>query len=522
MIRPVARSIGETRAGQTVGGFPAGPDKEALVDVADVTGGMILEVPRQSLPGSSFSEARNARVREGWIGRREGTARLDVGQPDNEPVLKVLTFLHSTGNNFLLRLTRTGTHILRWPGVWQRIGEGLGFERRVSFSQIYGRVFVTNGGRVREINLDKGTVKRLKSPRLDFVTSYGDRLVGGRRNSPSVWWSANLRPDDWESESSGTETLVQNTSDVADGVVGVFGLGRELMILRSRSIWVADRQASAVAPFRFAPLVDDIGCDMPYTAVRAQGGIVFASYRLGEVYFLQPSSRPQPISQAVSRRIFEKVENLNMAEGAYDPFQGEYLLGVPRLDGLIHEVWRFSFKTGAWVYDEIPPVQSLGEVTSHSPLLMIDDLEGVIDSLEGMIDDLGKIDITPRSWIFMGGSAGEVIEEREEEDLDWDGSPFEMELVTQDLGHPAKVRSFMDVMLRVKASRQSSVVIALRSDERAWTERFRLFESGSRLLRYPKPRVQGLDLRVRLLSSLGNVKLAGYSVRLLEKGIARP
>jgi hypothetical protein len=515
-------------------GFSYEGIRDGTLSVEDPTEGMVSSTPRDKRPPGSWLELRNARSRGDWVGRRPGTAAIG-GKPNSLPILNLVTMVNEAGNISVLRLTKDTAHLSWGAGVWNELNHDLtGEEARFSHTRMFDWLFFANGEeRIRQLDIQSGTFLQVEeAPRALTVTNFGDRIVaanlrefqGGIRPN-SIAWSANSDPFDWTSEGSGVEDLVQGQGGYGDPIVRLFGMGTEMIILRRRSIWHASRQAFAAAPFRFAEVVSGIGCDLPHSAVEVEGGIIFADQRTRSVYFYAPGSRPQRISQLNDREVFRDLASLTWAQGAYDPFEKEYHLGLSTsaLEPWITKVWVIAVEKGAWSFDDSPMISTISITSLPENLVTIDDLVGTIDGLTGTIDELNESGVL-RPQLYKGTATGEFIEQNYDHDTDWDASGFEFEAVSQNLGSPTQRRTIKDVLVKLRSEIEGSVTLEHSKAGEVWRQgKTTLLDPvlGDQDVRLPKKLTTGPKLYWRITCSSGHPRIYGWWVRVLEKGLQR-
>lgn len=538
-MRPSGRQIGdlELSRGTPQVGYEFQELPEGIVEVTDLTKGMVTSLPRKETTPESGLVVRNARTRQGWVGRRPGTRLYENAElPDGNPVLKLVTFMSSGGAVYLLRITRGGVHIWSVNGWKEIAGYSSPIDVRISVTQTFNRMFFTDGRRPWMIDFDRLALTRINdAPYGQFVTGFGDRLLvaniisNGTRIPNGLAWSENLQPTRFSGLSAGQGTLMQGSSDFSDDITGIFGMEQEAIILRKRSIWVASRQAFASNPFRFVNAIAGYGCDLPYTAVQVPGGVIYADQFTKGVYFYQIGGTPQKISGQIEDDIFEDLWTLQYADASFDPYENEYHLGLTYNIGgdteWISRTWVYALKDGAWSYDDGPKVSTIGVVTTPSPFISIDDLLGVIDTLPGTIDSLGGSPFTARPVLFKGTQFGEVLEQTYQADDDHDGTAFMFEFQTQNLGALARRRTIIDQAFQFESPFGCEVRMAhRRGKDQSWkNEKIREVGGAQSIqsIKLGKTKVSGDDLYLRIQSSMGQIRVRSFWLRFFQKGIQR-
>lgn len=549
--RSLAVELGRLEAGgardwDTFGFRTRGLDY-SVVSTEDVTGGMVTALPRQRIPLNSAYLIRNGRVRDYWCGRRPGTVTF-LAPPgaltgDDRRVIRIMAFYAESGEVHIVVFRRTSAqHALSSDG-WVELTGGSNFHAdvptRPQGAQLIGRLYVVNyENRIHEINLANSAMTEIvpttanperDGPRAKFVTTFAERIVvanirefiGGERPT-KLRWCKPLDPFDWTDETAGFEDLALSPSDLGDAITGIFGLEREMVILRERSIWHASRQPFAIAPFRFVPIISGMGCDLPYTAQRVEGGIIYADRRTQGVYFYQPGARPVRITRNVGNEILADLATMKWAEASDDPFNQEYHLGIATTTtGFLDKFWVYNRQNRAWSRDDSPEASALGTVETFIDRTMIDELTGFIDGLSGVIDDLSG-DFIQGPLVFRGLESGEVIRFDETLDTDWDGTRFEFEFVSQNFGGVVRERSMQEVLAKVESSLASKVKLENSKDREEWRNaRTHLIEPDETLtnVTIQNGEIQGTSLWWRMTSQVGDPRIVAWWAKILEAGM---
>lgn len=561
MTRPTARSVFERQPpAEKDTSFPVRSMEVGVVGVEGVGGGMVTAIAKSQIPNNSFNLVRNGRTREHWVGRRPGL-KIFTNPPAglSDTIIGLITFFSISGGFKLLLVSESAAWLATSTGdvdagdttQWQQLTDDGGdptpdflsnAATRITAAQWLDWIFLANG--VTSIHyVDVSTSKILpidEAPRARFLTTYAERVVvanlrakiGGVQPS-GIAWSANGDPFEWDildeddiPTGAGEEQLIQSPSDANDAITGIFGLEREMVILRERSIWHASRQPFAVAPFRFTPIIAGLGCDLPYTAKRVEGGIIYADYRTKGVYFYTPGTRPVRISRTIDDELFIDLQNLRWAESAFDAHEQEYHLGlaIDSSSQWITKRWVFSMRNQSWVRDDGLFITTMNSLVDFSDLLVIDDLIGTIDAQVGVIDDLSGVGILPKPGIIMSTIGDEIITFNEDTDTDIDGNAFQLELISQNLGHPFRQRIMQDLVLRYEASRPGHATLQNSKDGVNWynTKSFDVISSPEeRAIGLAHAPLEGRGLYWRLVCESSDIKLNAYSMRYTEKSMQR-
>lgn len=498
-----------------------------VVTATDLRAGMVTSLPREQRGVNSFAYVLNGRMREGWVGTREGTLELGT-KPDSNPVRKLFGFVDKELSFKLCRITESSFHVWNgssWRGFTINDG-GFSASERWSVAQLFGKVYLANGvDPLWEVDFTSEEINQVPdSPRAKFVATFAGRLVTGNllestRQPAKLKWCARLEPHDWTGTGSGEENLVE--TDLGNEINGLVALGNQLVVLRRISIEHLTQQPFAIAPFRFTTILQGTGCDLPFSAVRVPGGVMYGSLQERAVMLYSPGSRPQRLSDHVQDTIFPATISSTEVDAAYDFSWGEYHLGFQGASepGNFAEAWVVN-RSGAWAKDDGPNVSAMGAEILPSDGTTIDELAGTIDALVGSIDRLSPATGT-RVSLVQGTETGEVIYGSYTTPTDWDGSEFTFELRSQNLGSISQRRTLKDLEVTIVTPVGCDVSLAHSVDEETWRNSKTTTFTGDSVLqriRLPKTQTTGDDLWWRLQSS-GQVRVFSWWARIMEKGL---
>jgi hypothetical protein len=527
MAKPVASTIGQLiPQGDLMGGFEFTELPVKIVEVADVTDGMNTTLPRTEVTPGNFLVAKNARIFRDGIGRRPGTSEYR-DKPDSLPVILLVGVINESEVAKLVRITASGMHYSVDGTDW------------IAYSETAGASAVLNGTilrpaavpylddlyvvgfedllRVEEATKEISVISGVGRAR--FVANFADRVIAANfEDEPyKIKWSDNADPTGWAGSSSGEENLVQGQEGLGDAITGLFALESSLVILRRGSIWAAERQPFEANPFRFSPVIAKLGCDLPYSAVRVPGGIMFADRATMGVYLYQQGAFPQKLDMQVD--VFEDLALANWVQASFDPENMSYVLGITQTAGstVMEKFWTYNILEKGWTYDDGPESQTLSYF-AFGEGIAIDSLPGTIDSLLGSINDLTTFSVATRQ--YRGLATGEVIYFDAEADTDWDGTEFEFDLQSPNLGSISTRRTLTDFMAEVAVTRAGSVVLEQSKNRTAWrnTKTIAVTSAKTRLAA-KKNLVTGNDIFWRLRATSSDVKVKSYWARLQEKGM---
>lgn len=488
MVRPSHATVTELKPSDfDVTGFPEEPERGGILEVGDFSPGIYTSPPRASRPVGSATDITNGRIRDDGIERRGGYPPY-ITKPDSNDIIRLIAFHGDQNVNKIVRISVGDIHVATTRAAWvQYTGTPYSVFQRTDYAQILDRLYVANPER-KIVELDFGAetydeIVDVNAPVCRYITSFAERLVAAYIFDPvdgvltfGLRWSINADPTDWTGEGSGRENLIQSPSDTGDEITGIFSVSNVMVIMRERSIWHATRQPFALAPFRFTPIITNLGCNMPWSIARVsdeQGrttGLVFADSNSKGIYAYTPGARPVRLvgSLAVEDQLFTGLVDPELSMGAYDSLNQEYHLGLP-IDSSnrphLGKFWVASMKNNSIVSDDGPIVTSIDAVSDVGTPVVIDDLVGVIDDLLGVIDGLsGEFIFSP---ILIKGDTvdpGQSIFEDEST-----AGTHEFIWASQDVGSVTRQRIIKQIQLALSASGPGDTTIEWSRDRVVWT-----------------------------------------------------
>ena len=530
---------------------PVGEFQGGDLVAPNMLGGMVTGIPRDQLQPNTGSSVVNARVRDEWLGIRPGTDEYAGAAIDVNPVLAIVTFITESRDIYTCRLTYDSFHVVdaaatSWTAYTflDEDGNELGnyasatggdadtekrFRQdvRFSFAQFFSKLYIADGvNAIWEVDFGHHTVTQIvDAPRARFLMTFADRIVAGDidfyKGGPrpnTIQWCVNADPGDWTGYSSGWEDLA--ATEIGDTISGLVSLESGSVIVRKNSIWSLTRQAFQTPVFSFRPVVQGLGCDLPYTIARIPGGMIFADQRTRGIYVYSPQSGPQPI-RLPDPTMFDSMDLLEYAQGAYDPYEREYHLGlIESGETQITKTWVYSFQHQAWTYDDSPEVSCIGVVSLPDASVAIDDLVSTITSQSGTIDEFGGgSEFVPT--LLKGVATGEVIKQSYDYATDYDDSVFTFSFISQNFGSQSLRREMKNLAVRSLVATTGDVLLDERNEDGSWRHEKTDTITGSAVptnVRIPNKRVSGEDLYFRIRSSAAAVKFYSWVVQVHEKG----
>lgn len=380
-------------------------DGERSVISVNVNGGMVSTLDSAFIPDNCLKVSKNTRIRPiGGTSRRNGTVLLTPTKPDALKVLELAYFKKNDKSDYFLRFTKDGIYkrgTVSWSALTGTLS-GTDDDRFNVITVFDNLVFSNNGAdEIQVINSGVTAFAQLgNAPKYKFITPFFNRVVAGyfnesgSENPIQVGWSGDANLTEWDplvDLSAGSNPLIENPSDTADFITGMFGFSTVMIIPKEHSIWLATKQPSATNPFNFFVNVPGQGCNCPYATAVIPGGIIYADTDSQGVFIYIPGSAPEPISSGVFRELFSNVDDPNTVFASYDKTNAEYSLAITPAGSDLVKVWMYNLKTRAMQYDERQSVSCMSDVGGLAQALTIDTLPGPsIDSLMwAHIDDIG-------------------------------------------------------------------------------------------------------------------------------------
>jgi hypothetical protein len=385
---------------------------------AALNGGMNSQADPVDITENQVVLAQNATCRYDVLSRRTGHTRFLPAAINTKPVLAIKSFKQFDDQVKLLRFTRDTIHIhstLAWIPIVPAVGLTATDNNRISFLSVNNNPYFGNEvDPLQLVNIAGATCAAAgNAPAYKYYCAFGNRIVGANRVGArlEVGWSGDFNFSQWNpltDPSAGSVPLIDNPSDYADFITGLFSFSDQMIVMRERSILAATLQPVASNPFYFSIVAPAIGCDTPSSIAQTPSGLAWYDRRLNNVFiYAAGTTSPAPIGDAIRSFLAHDIPDVARVVSAYDPVNNEYRIGAVVPWTSISKVWRYNFGTQAWTYDYIDKLASLSALDFRTSTAVIDDLSGTIDSLVGFIDDITPPVIEPA--IFVGMTTGEIM-----------------------------------------------------------------------------------------------------------------
>lgn len=541
MARPSSATVAELKPrDQDLQGYEAEQPTDGLIEVTDLTHGMITGTPRAKRPPGSALSIINGRVREDWVGRRGGYPNY-ITKPDSNDVMRYVSFHGEQNANQIVRVSKGGIHQAATTAAWVSMtGTPYSLFQRTDHAQLLGNLYLANPEKkILKLDFSDNSYEEADTaaPVCRYITAFGDRLIAAYVYSPTdgvlpfgLQWSINSDPRDWLGVGSGSENLIQSPSDTGDEITGIFGFSNIAVIFRERSIWHIGRQPFALAPFKFDAIITNQGCDMPWSIARLSDeegrftGFVYGDSRTNGIFSYTPGSRPVrlPGSTNIEDQLFTGLTDPSTVVGAFDPKYQEYHFGYPSAAPPTTDLAVFrvlSLKNNSIVTDDGPACTSIDTVTDVGSSVMIDDLTGTIDSLTGVIDDLGGV-FKFNPIVIKADTAGQSVKE----DMGTTGShTFTWE--SQDLVGISRRRLLKVMTMAMSASSSGNVILQWSANGSTWTTLKTIADASSLVQIGFKPQggvgAMKTAIHWRVTALAADFKMTEWWAQLMELGVRR-
>jgi len=395
-------------------------EEEDLAFSNDFLEGLIEDGDIFSIPNNALTVAKNVTVIRNLLMRRNGLSLYPKTKPNSNKILNIYAFYHtSTGIN-ILRFTKSTIHKATASGWSAVTGAGLtgGDSNFFSFAIGDNRLFFSNGTEViQEYNPTALTYAALgNAPKYKYICTAFNRVIGANRinvtNKPyEIGWSGDMNYGEWDPTvdiSAGSSPLVDSPTDVNDDITGIFNLQSILTIPRQRSLWLANKQASATNPFNFFVASPRIGADVPRSIKLTEFGLMFFNYQHCTIYLWQPNADPIDVaSTKVKRAIKAAITTPERVFADYSFNTKSYTIHVGNDNNNVVKSWTYHFDNKCWTYAEGTSIYAVDNLDFSSSSLTINELTGTINNLAGTIDSLSGI--SNNSTRFFGFTDGELM-----------------------------------------------------------------------------------------------------------------
>lgn len=286
-----------------------------------------------------------------------------------------------------------------------------------------GRLFFTNGvNNISEIDLSVPEYKPLgNAPIYKYITSFFNRVIGANLvdtiDGPTqIGWSGDRNYDQFDptvDQTAGFTTLVTSPADTDDEITGLVSYNNSLIILRERSVWIGNAQASGTDPFAFYSVLR-VGADIPDTIVQTEFGLIWYNFQHSSVYIWDyVSTTPVDISGQIRQTLKSNITSIRDIRASYSKNLREYTIYFT-INSTTTISFNYNFLTQSWLSSTyIKDVGSESGFTSviedidyNATAVIIDQLQGTINSLVGPINSQGGI--VSNTTRFFGSSSGFV------------------------------------------------------------------------------------------------------------------
>lgn len=372
-----------------------------------------------NLEDSELTEAENYRIRYDALERRAGTNPIEGTKPDSNRVLAT-NLVRSAGIDYIFRYTKSTVHKYINGAYTAIVGVLTGSDSdRIQPTVVLDKPVFANAGadKIQLIDPVANTFADLSSyseTSYKFITSFYNRVVGAYEvnsgKKTQIGWSAEYpNIEIWDPNidiSAGNTRIIDNPTDDTDDLTGVFGLDDIMIVLRERSIIVANKQPIASNPFYFRTAIPSIGCDCPWSAHVVNNGVAWADSATRTIWYYDGQSLNR-IGLKVETEFWSIVTSTEKIYGHYDPNGQESHFILEQDDGYNYE-YIYSWRTEQWTMDRRYDVTSVATHPYQANYLAYEDLVGTYADLVGDYGDLGVLSAKLSSVIY-GRDDGEIL-----------------------------------------------------------------------------------------------------------------
>ena len=176
-----------------------------------------------------------------------------------------------------------------------------------------------------------------------------------------IQWSDRGSASSWTGGLSGFEDLLAARGEIQR----IIALENRIIVLFDDEVWQG-LPSQYPFTFTFAPLDQSVGCPYPWTATATPQGAVFMA-RDFQMYLLpKAGGPPQPIGQAVQRKLRSDITWPDRAFALYDPNMQQYeLFYAASTDSYPRNAAFMDIISGAWSFQSFPVYLTTGFVARH-------------------------------------------------------------------------------------------------------------------------------------------------------------
>lgn len=506
--------------------------------------GMNTQSDPSDIDNGALQVARNVYIRFDKTSRRFGTSLITPLKPDSNPVLKLVFLKKNNGTAYTVRMTPTTLHKYTDVAWIPIVGDLDGtVNDRFRVAVINNEMVFTNNGanKIQKIDFGAMTFGDLGNSELyRYVTGFYNRVVAAAiRGVDEVYigWSADGVLDQFDplvDNTAGGGPLTDSASDLSDFIKGIFGFTNVMVVVREKSVVLANKQPVPTAPFYFYTAVPDTGCDCPHsiTPVRG-GGLAWVDRRTNSVYTYFPGQQPIPIAQNVEKDIFANIADTDLVFGGFDPVALEYCIGIPQVGTKMIKEWRINLRNQAWAYNERYDLTTIDEGEFFfGGGLTIDQLPGLIDNLTGTIDQLSGASTAVGIYRSYGHGDGTIAKEDPTQTKDAPhadyptGVEYTTEIVSKAFEQPDVNTLYSQIKIEYKALVGGTFQLQYSKNGGATTDSWRVAKSitmtdlgAPRLLNYIKC-IRARKLAWRLIATEGMFDILKYEINVYPGGRA--
>lgn len=380
--------------------------EEEIIDsiVVNTLNGISTTKKGVEIDDNEFQEAHGFYNRDGRLLAVPFPTTLTPTKPNSNRILGLFNINRFSGVSTHLRFTKSSVHRLNgaaWTAITGAALVGADYDR-FQLVFIEDRAFFNNNGLdvLQEINLAADTYAAAGNARkYKYYTAINNRIIGANLraaiNDPTeVAGCGDRNYTQWDPAtdiSAFRTSLIEPELNSIDDITGLMNADNNLMVLRSRSIWLGIPQPVASTPFNFIK-IDHRGCNAPYSIQHVRNGIMWYDPYLQNVFYYDFARKEiAPVGEKIKRTLGSTIGDVSRVFSSFDDYNNEYELCV-ELSGIGGaRIFRLSLDSGTWITHDVLLACCVSNNVASIPSTTIDGLGSTpIDSLVGTIDNLSS------------------------------------------------------------------------------------------------------------------------------------
>lgn len=411
--------------------FPPMEDEVIHTYRAHFLKGMDSDLTITNIPDDMFGNILNLRPYRGALLPRHGIWTTAT-KPNSNRVIGYAAFTRFSGVTQEFRFTKNSVHELE-SGSWVALtGPALGGGDRDRFQTIFveDRIFFNNNGLNVLMEIDAsantyaaaGNARKYKYYTLANNRIVGANLVDGSPNPIEIATSGDRNYDEWDPTVDITayrNSLIDPESTTIDEITGLVNLDDNVVVFRSRSIWLGIPQPIFSVPFAFKRIVSGIGCNVPYSIQKVGNAIVWYDNIANDVFYLTlegANATIRSVGKQIRNNFDIGVPEWSYVFSNYDPTNNLYEIGRESVGDINTNIYTLNLDDFNWSQALYRQICLLTNKIVPVISVTIDSLSGTIDALVGTIDNLSQTKLANKK--VFGYNDGNISEENPQATID--------------------------------------------------------------------------------------------------------